>query len=49
MQHLRPSITKIFLEGIRHVADLSGLNGTKIDMRHYEREEDLQLSKELVA
>lgn len=36
-------------EGIRRAADLGGLDGIMIDMSHYEREENLQLSKELVA
>lgn len=35
-------------EGIRRAADLGGLDGIMVDMSHYEREENMRLSKELV-
>jgi fructose-bisphosphate aldolase class II len=35
-------------ESIRRAADLGGLDGIMVDMSHYEREENMRLSKELV-
>jgi fructose-bisphosphate aldolase class II len=35
-------------EGIRRAADLGGLDGIMVDMSHYEREDNMRLSKELI-